>query len=551
MNDSLRIIPLGGLGEIGKNMTVFEIDDQILIVDAGVMFPGNDMLGIDLVLPDWNYLRDKRDRIVGIVITHGHEDHVGALPYLIQDLQLSTPIFATRLVHGLIEAKLKEAKLHKACELITIDNRGHFRVGAFDVEFIAVTHSIPDGVAVAIRTPVGLALHTGDFKFDYTPVHGFGPDFGRLAELGREGVMVLLADSTGAERSGWTPTESAISDVFDRIFREAKGRIIVSTFASSLGRIQLIINAAHLHKRKVALAGYSMRQNVDSARKLGYLDIPRSTIVELDKIGGLAPDKVVIITTGAQGQPEAALARIATGRHKEIEIVPGDTVILSSNPIPGNEQVVSAMINRLLRRGAEVIYPPLAAVHVSGHASQEEMKLLLSLTKPEYFIPIHGELRHLRAHARLAREMGIPEEYILTVENGTVLEFDAENATIGERLPGGYVFVAGSSVGEVGPAVMRDREALASNGVVTVAFKWDFEQRCVSGTPEMTSRGFIYERESGELMSGAIERLIATLQETSRVSKRGLEEATRETLTRYFYDRTGRKPMIVTLVLET
>jgi ribonuclease J len=550
MDNSLRIIPLGGLGEIGKNMTVFEVGDQILIVDAGVMFPGNDMFGIDLVLPDWSYLRDKSDRIAGIVITHGHEDHVGALPYLIQDLRLSVPIFATRLVHGLLEAKLKEAKLHKACELVTIDNGERFLVGPFDVEFIAVTHSIPDGVAVAIRTPVGLALHTGDFKFDYSPVHGFGPDFGRLAEIGREGVMVLLADSTGAERPGWTPTESAISDAFDRIFREAKGRIIVSTFASSLGRIQLIINAAHLHKRKVALAGYSMRQNVESARKLGYLDVPRGTIVELDKIKGQAPDKVVIITTGAQGQPEAALARIATGRHKEIEIVPGDTVILSSNPIPGNEQVVSAMINRLLRRGAEVIYPPLAPVHVSGHASQEEMKLLLSLTKPEYFIPIHGELRHLRAHARLARAMGIPDEYILTVENGTVLEFDSENATIGERLPGGYVFVAGSSVGDVGPAVLRDREALASNGVVTVAFQWNFEARRIEGSPELASRGFVYERDAGELMSGAVERLLAALHETSRISKRGLDEATREVLTRYFYDRTGRKPMIVTLILD-
>ncbi len=550
MTTSLRIIPLGGLGEIGKNMTLFEYDDKILIVDIGVMFPDNDMLGVDLVLPDWSYLRDKVDRIIGIVITHGHEDHMGGLPFLLKDLHLAVPIYASRLVQGLIEHKLKEAGLQKACERVTVSEGEQVTIGPFEVEFIAVTHSIPDGMAVAIRTPVGLALHTGDFKFDYTPVQGYGPDFGRLAELGREGIMVLLADSTGAERPGWTPPESSIAGAFDTIFRDAPGRIIVSSFSSSLGRVQLIVNTAHQHRRKVALAGFSMRKNVETARKLGYLDIPRGVLVDIDKIKGVAPDKQVIITTGAQGQPEAALARMASGRHRDIDVVPGDTVILSSTPIPGNEEVVSAMINRLIRRGADVIYPPLAAVHVSGHASQEEMKLLLALTKPEYFVPIHGELRHLHAHARLARGFGIPEEYILNIENGVVLEFDEAGAVVGERLPGGYVFVAGSGIGDVGPSVIRDREILSSFGFVSVAFTWNFATRELASEPEIVSRGFVYEKEAGELLRNAQEKLTAALRETSRVSKRGLDEVTRETLSRYFYDRTGRKPLIVTAILD-
>ena len=550
MTTSLRIIPLGGLGEIGKNMTLFEYDDQILIVDVGVMFPDNDMLGVDLVLPDWSYLKDKVDRIIGIVITHGHEDHTGGLPFLLKDLNLTAPIYASRLVQGMIELKLKEAGLQKACERVAVSEGEQVTIGPFEVEFIAVTHSIPDGMAVAIRTPVGLALHTGDFKFDYTPVQGYGPDFGRLAELGREGIMVLLADSTGAERPGWTPPESSIAGAFDTIFRDAPGRIIVSSFSSSLGRVQLIVNTAHQHRRKVALAGFSMRKNVETARKLGYLDIPRGVLVDIDKVKGIAPDKQVIITTGAQGQPEAALARMATGKHRDIDVVPGDTVILSSTPIPGNEEVVSAMINRLIRRGAEVIYPPLAAVHVSGHASQEEMKLLLALTKPEYFVPIHGELRHLHVHARLARGLGIPEEYILLIENGVVLEFDEAGAVVGERLPGGYVFVAGSGIGDVGPAMLRDREILSSYGFVSVAFVWNFATRELASEPEIVSRGFIYEKEAGELLRNAQEKLTAALRETSRVSKRGLDEVTRETLSRYFFERTGRKPLIVTAILD-
>ncbi len=550
MDPTLKIIPLGGLGEIGKNMTLFEWDNQIMVVDAGIMFPANDMLGVDLVLPDWTYLRQKADQIAGVVITHGHEDHLGALPFLIRDLHLSVPIYATRLVQGMLENKLKEARLGGMCQQLVVEDGERFAVGPFEVEFIAINHSIPDGVALAIRTPVGMILHTGDFKFDYTPVHGTAPDFGRIAELGNDGVMVLLADSTGAERPGWTPSESTINETFDRIFREASGRIIISTFASLLSRVQQVLDAAHNHRRKVALAGYSMRANVQIAQKLGYLNVPRGTLVEIEKAKQLSPEKVVYITTGAQGQPEAALARIATGRHKDIEIIPGDTVILSSHPIPGNERLISQMINRLIRRGAEVLYAPLVPVHVSGHASQEEMKLLLTLAKPEYFVPVHGELRHLHAHARLAHQLGIPDQYVLVVENGVVLEFDEAGAVVGERLPGGYVFVDGSGVGDVGPAVLRDREALATYGFVVVIVKWSFEQRARQGEPEIITRGFVYEKESVLLINTAQVLVAETLQETSRVGKRGLEEAVRQVLGRYFYEQTGRKPMIIPVIVE-
>lgn len=550
MSDSLKIIPLGGLGEIGKNMTVFEYGRDIMIVDVGVMFPANDMLGIDLVLPDWNYLRDKVDRIRGVVITHGHEDHMGALPYFLQDLNLSVPIYATRLVQGMVERKLKDAGLHKRNDQIALEAGEDFMLGPFGVEFIAVNHSIPDGVALAITTPVGLVLHTGDFKFDYTPVHGVSADLSRLGELGRQGVMVLLSDSTGADRPGWTPSESTLEDVFDHIFRDAPGRIIVSTFASLLSRVQLILNAAHAHRRKVGLAGYSMRENVKIARQLGYLDVPRGALVDIDRLKKLSPEKTVFIATGAQGQPEAALARMATGRHRDIEIQGGDTVILSSHPIPGNEELISQMINRLIRRGANVLYPPLAPVHVSGHASQEEMKLLLTLTRPEYFVPVHGELRHLHAHGQLAKQVGIPADYILTMENGTVLEFDEAGAYVGDRLPGGYVFVDGSGIGDIGPAVLRDRELLSNHGFVTAAVRWNYTTKSMVGQPEIVSRGFVYEREASELLKTAQQRLGEMLSQTTRASRRGLEEAVRQALGRFFYEQTGRKPMIVPIIFE-
>ncbi len=468
MTNTLRLIPLGGLGEIGKNMMLFEHGRDILIVDAGIMFPEHDMWGIDVVIPDFGYLRERASDVRGIVVTHGHEDHIGALPYLLGEVvPLDTPIYATPLACGLIEARLSErTDLAGRANLRRITAGQGFRVGPFEVEFLAITHSIPDGVGLCITTDVGRIIHTGDFKFDYTPVRGGGPGFSRLGQLGAQGVLALLSDSTGSERSGYTPSEQVIVPALDRIFREAPGRILVATFASLLSRVQQVINAAHAHDRVVALAGYSMLKTVEIARELGHLDVPKGLLVELGEALRLPETRVAIVTTGSQGQPEAALARMAEGTHRQIEIKPGDTIVLSSTPIPGNEEEVARVINKLIARGAEVIYPPLAAVHVSGHASQEEQKLMLALTRPRFLVPVHGELRHLHAHSRLAQEMGIAKENIFLLENGAVLELTRDAAQIVEKIPNEDVFVAGSGVGEIGPAVMREREVLARDGFV-------------------------------------------------------------------------------------
>ncbi len=548
MKEKLRIIPLGGLGEIGKNMMVIEYGQDILIVDVGVMFPENDMWGIDLVIPDWSYLRDKFDRVVGIVITHGHEDHIGALPYLLQEMK--APVYSTRLAFGLIEGKLKRQGLANKVELHAVQVGDQITIGAFQVEFLAMNHSIPDGVGLAIRTPAGLLIHSGDFKFDYTPTQGLGPDFGRLAELGREGILALLADSTGAERPGFTPSEKVIDPVFDEIFREAPGRIIVATFASLLSRVQQVINCAARHGRKVALAGYSMQENVRMAQGLGYLQVPSGILVSIDEARRLPASQIVFLVTGSQGEPGAALARIARGQHRDIEIMENDTVILSASPIPGNEETVARVINKLIQRGAEVIYPPLAQVHVSGHASQEEQKLLLALTRPKYFIPIHGELRHLHAHARTAKALGIPPENIFVVENGTVIEFEDGVGRVGERVPGSYVFVDGSGVGDVGPAVLRDREALARDGFVIAVVPVDQETGLLAGRPALISRGFVYLRDSGDLLDEAAQRVAKALNSGNSRSSRSVEATVKDVLSKFLYDETRRRPMILPVVTE-
>ncbi len=551
MTESLRIIPLGGLGEIGKNMMLFEYGRNILIVDAGIMFPEHDMLGIDVVIPDYSYLRAHADRVRGIVITHGHEDHIGGLPYLLGDVvPANTPIYATRLAGGLIRARLSEHPRLGQPNLRHVAAGETFQVGPFNVEFLAITHSIPDGVGLAIGTPVGKVIHTGDFKFDYTPVRGGSPGFARLGELGAQGVLALLSDSTGAERSGSTPSEAVIGPAFDQIFRDAPGRIIVATFASLLSRVQQVIDAAARHGRVVALAGYSMIKTAEIARELGYLEAPNGLLVDLGVALKLPDHKVAIVTTGSQGQPEAALARMAHGTHRQIEVKPGDTVVLSSTPIPGNEEEVARLINKLIARGADVIYPPLAPVHVSGHASQEEQKLMLSLTRPRFFVPIHGELRHLHAHARIARQLGMLDDHILVVENGAVIELTTNSARVVDRIPVGEVFVDGSGVGDVGPQVMAEREVLGQDGFVVAVVPVSAATGEVAGKPELISRGFVYLRESGDLLQRAAERVYSVLRVTNMRKRQAIIERTQEALAKFLFEETRRRPMVVATVME-
>jgi ribonuclease J len=547
MANKLWIIPLGGLGEVGKNMMALEYGKNIIIIDAGIMFPENDMLGIDFIIPDFNYLMDKKDIVRGIILTHGHEDHVGALPYLLKEI--SAPIYTTKLTRGLAEVKLKENNLLDKAELNTIQAGDCIALGPFRIEFFHVCHSIPDGVGLAIETPVGLVVHSGDFKFDYTPVDGKPTDFAKLAELGGRGVLVLLSDSTNAERPGFTPSERVINDAFEEVFQKAEGRIIVGTFASLISRIQQVINSAIRHERKVAIAGHSMVENARMAQELGYLSIPPDVLIKLDDIGKLPQHKVVIIATGTQGEPSSALARLSIGLHPRIKIIPGDTVIISSHAIPGNEEMIHRTINRLFQKGANVMYEQIAPVHVSGHASQDEQRLLIHLIKPRYFVPIHGELRHLNQHARIAQEMGVPAANTMVVENGYILEFDGESGRIGERVPGGYVFVDGSGVGDIGPVVMRDREALASAGFVVVVIKLDGKTGQPAGRPEIISRGFVYVRESAELIERAQDKILEVMKKSDK-GRADISDKVRDELSQLFYEETKRRPMIIPMIVE-
>jgi ribonuclease J len=551
MAEKLRVIPLGGLGEVGKNMTLFEYGETLLVADAGIMFPEHNMLGIDLVIPDFAYLRENARKVAAVVITHGHEDHIGALPYLLNDvLPADTPIYATRLAGGLIQAKLAEYPGREALNLRRILPGESFTVGPFRVEFLAITHSIPDGVGLALHTPVGTVVHTGDFKFDYTPVRGGQPGFARLGELGAQGVLALFSDSTGAEKAGYTPSEAVIEPAFDQIFRNTRGRIIVATFASLLSRVQQVFDAAQRHGRVVAVAGYSMVKTTEIARELGHLQVAPDLLVDLWEALRLPDERVTIVTTGSQGQPEAALARMAEGTHRQIEVKPGDTVVVSSTPIPGNEEEVARVINRLIARGAEVIYPPLMPVHVSGHASQEELKLMLSLIRPHFFVPVHGELRHLHAHARLAERLGMPRENMFIIENGTVLEFTKDTAAVVDQVPSGNVFVQGSGVGDIGPKVMAEREILARDGFVIAVIPVSPTTGEPNGSPELVSRGFIYLRESGELLERAAERAWVALQGSGLRRRQAIVERTQDVLGKFFYEETRRRPMVVAVVAQ-
>lgn len=547
-HDMLKIIPLGGVGHIGKNMVVLEYDDQLLIVDCGLMFPESDMLGIDIVIPDMSYVVERKDQVRAVLVTHGHEDHVGGLPYLLANVQ--APIYATQLTRGLIEVKLKEHHLLAGAELHTVAPRDRVEIGPFSVEFFHVCHSIPDAVGLAITTPVGLVVHSGDFKFDQTPIDGQLTDLSMLAELGARGVHVLLSDSTNAESEGYTPSERALSDVLNRVFLQAQGRVIVATFASNISRVQQVVTTAMRYSRRVGIVGRSMMNNVKMAAELGYLTLGpgQDDWLSPDQMNNLPPEDVVIVCTGSQGEPTSALVRMATGEHRQVNIQPGDTVVVSATPIPGNEELVNRTVNNLFRAGAEVYYHERGQVHVSGHASREEHKMMLNLTRPRFFVPIHGEYRHLVLHARMAEELGIDPDNIFIVDSGQVLEFGPDWARVNGRVAEGHVMVDGLGVGDVGSVVLRDRHLLSQDGFVVVVVAVDSDTGEVVEGPEVITRGFVYARDATTLIDEAVEQVLEALQGSGRVTAANTK--IKERLATFFYTRTKRRPMILPVVME-
>ncbi|HHY47367.1 MAG TPA: ribonuclease J [Firmicutes bacterium] len=550
-NDRVRVIPLGGIGEIGKNMMAFEYDRKILVVDAGLMFPEEEMLGIDLVIPDITYLVENRDRIQALILTHGHEDHIGAVPYILR--QLNIPIYATRLTLGLIEGKLKEHGLEPSIPPVCVRAGDKVQLGPFTVEFIRVSHSIADVVGLGITCPAGIIVHTSDFKFDQTPIGGETTDFHKFAEYGEKGVLLLLSDSTNAERPGYTLSERQVGEAFEDTFRSAQGRIFVATFASNIHRIQQIVEAAWKFDRKICVVGRSMENVVGIATDLGYLDIPEGMMVDVDDIDRIPPGQLVIITTGSQGEPMSALTRMAMAEHKKIGIMPGDTVIISASPIPGNEKFIGRTINHLFRQGADVIYEAFSGVHVSGHASQEELKMMLNLVKPRYFIPVHGEYRHLVKHARLASAVGIPEENIFIPDIGDVLEFGPTGARAEGKVTAGKVLVDGLSVGDVGNVVLRDRKQLAEDGILIVVVTINKQTGAIVAGPDIVSRGFVYIKESEALLEDAKASVKDVLKkcEDECITEWGtIKRYIRDTLGQFTYERMKRRPMILPIVME-
>ncbi|HEY8393148.1 MAG TPA: ribonuclease J [Capillibacterium sp.] len=549
--NKVSVIPLGGLGEIGKNMWVIQYKDEILVVDAGLMFPDEDMLGIDLVIPDISYLVENREKVIGIILTHGHEDHIGALPYVIR--QLNVPVYGSRLTLGLAEAKLKEHGLERKARLIPVNAGTSMKLGNFKVEFINVNHSIAGVLALAIHTPVGTIVHTADFKIDHTPVEGEPLDFWKFAELGKHGVLVLLSDSTNVEREGYTVSEKVLAERFEELFHRAEGRIIVATFASNIHRVQQVVNAAVLHGRKVAFVGRSMVNVVSIAKDLGYLQIPEGIEVDVDDLDRLPAHKVALVTTGTQGEPLSALSRMAMAEHRKISIMPGDTVIISASTIPGNEKLIARTINHLFKQGAHVIYEAMADVHVSGHARQEELKLMLNLVKPKFFIPAHGEYRHLVQHARLAQELGIPSENVFIAENGDVIEFTSRSGRIAGRVTAGRIFVDGLGVGDVGNVVLRDRKQLSQDGILIAVITIDREYGQILAGPDIISRGFVYVRESEALMEEVRAKVKEALEKCQNQGNNDwsfIKGQIRETLSRFLYERTKRRPMILPIITE-
>ena len=548
----LKIIPLGGLHEVGKNITVFEYEDEIIVVDCGLSFPEDDMLGVDLVIPDISYLEKNVDKIKGLIITHGHEDHIGSVPYLLKKINI--PIYAPKLAAGLIRNKLEEHKLLRSTTLIEVTQGQVLELGKnFKVEIIRSTHSIPDSVMLAITTPAGTILHTGDFKVDYTPIDGKIMDFGRIAELGNKGILALMSDSTNAERKGFTMSESSIGEVFDKLFLHCTKRIVVATFASNVHRIQQIVNSAVKYNRKIAVCGRSMINMIDTARELGYIKCPENIFIDIDMINSYTDEQLVIITTGSQGEPMSALTRMAAGDHRKVKITQNDLVIISATPIPGNEKFVSKVIDDLMQIGAEVVYSSLEAVHVSGHACQEEQKLIIALAKPKYFIPVHGEYRQLRAHSETAQSMGIDKENIIMMSNGRILEINEEGAELTSSVTSGRVLVDGLGVGDVGSVVLRDRQHLSQDGLIIIVLTMDSSTGEVVAGPDVISRGFVYVKESENLMDD-VKSVVR--HEIKKCEERGIRDwatiksAARENLRDYIFMKTKRNPMIIPIIME-
>ena len=548
-NSKLRIIPLGGLEQIGMNITAFEFEDSIVVVDCGLSFPEDDMLGIDLVIPDITYLKNNAHKVKGFVITHGHEDHIGALPYVLKELNV--PVYATRLTIALIEHKLKEHNLLKSVKRKVVKHGQSINLGKFRIEFIKTNHSIADASALAIYSPAGIVVHTGDFKVDYTPVFGDAIDLQRFGEIGKKGVLALMCDSTNAERKGFTMSERTVGKTFDNIFAEHKNtRIIIATFASNVDRVQQIINSAYKYGRKCVVEGRSMVNVISTAAELGYLNVPENTLIELDQMKNYPDEQMVLITTGSQGESMAALSRMACGMHKKVTIKPNDTIVLSSNPIPGNEKAVSRVINELSMKGADVIFQD---AHVSGHACQEEIKLIYSLVHPKYAIPVHGEYRHLKAQAQVAESLGIPKDNIFLLSSGDVLELDEEKAQVVDRVQTGAILVDGLGVGDVGNIVLRDRQHLAEDGILIVVLTLEKYSNQVLAGPDIVSRGFVYVRESEGLMDEAkhvVEEAIEDCMDRRVTDWGRLKTAIRDSLSEFLWKRTKRSPMILPIIME-
>lgn len=547
----LKLIPLGGLNEIGKNMTAIEYKDTIVVIDCGLAFPDEEMLGIDLVIPDVTYLVKNKEKVKAILLTHGHEDHIGALPYVLP--QINVPVYGTKLTLGLVENKLREFGLLSIVEMITIKPKDTLKIGELGIEFIKTSHSIADSVAIAIHTPVGTVVHSGDFKVDYQPIDGDLIDLHRFAELGSQGVLVLMSDSTNVERPGYTMSESTVGTTFIELFRNAGGRVILATFASNIHRIQQAINAAVMFNRKVAVVGRSMVNVIGVATELGYIAVPEGVMIDVENIDKYPHERVMILTTGSQGEPLSALARMSTSEHRKVSIIPGDRVVISATPIPGNEKLVSRVINQLFKKGADVIYESLADIHVSGHAYQEELKLLQALVKPKFFVPVHGEYRHLKQHAQLAEKMGVDKDNIFIADIGTVLEFTKDSGRANGTVVAGKVLVDGLGVGDVGNIVLRDRKHLSQDGLIVVVVTISKEKGQVVAGPDIISRGFVYVRESEDLMEeakGVIKDALAKCEEKQITEWGTIKSQVRDSLREFIYEKTKRNPMILPIIME-